>query len=328
MRVLGLALVGMASICISACTERADPQAPVSAAEQATKVTPREGAPYVLKNTQVWSVPDPVSGRDYEVFVSLPASYEGDPQRRYPTLYVTDADYAFPIIRQIARRVNLNGPVIEDFILVGLSYAKGEDGVASRNRDYTPVPCQPLNRCALPHGGGGAYQSYLKDEVLPFIEGRFRGDPNARVILGHSYGGLLGAQILFTDPRLFRSYILGSPSFWFADRHIMTMEADYARTHTDLPAEVFMYIGGFETPGPTPRHAGRFDMVGDMQTMSQSLTSRDYPSLRLRSIVLTDEDHLTVAPVGFTRALMAVLPAKPWSDGPATDSAQVIEPVR
>ncbi|HUH23126.1 MAG TPA: alpha/beta hydrolase, partial [Brevundimonas sp.] len=87
-----------------------------------------EGAPYVLTGTQVWSVPDPVSGRDYEVFVSLPASYEAEPNRRYPVLYVTDADYAFPIIRQIARRVNLDGPVIEEFILVGLSYARGDGG--------------------------------------------------------------------------------------------------------------------------------------------------------------------------------------------------------
>ena len=33
--------------------------------------------------------------------------------------------------------------------------------------------------------------------------------------------------------------------------------------------------------------------------------------LTLTSEVLNDEDHLTVAPRGFTRALIAVLPAKP-----------------
>lgn len=277
----------------------------------ATETASSEGRPYVLKDTQVWTVPDPVSGRDYEVFVSLPASYEAEPQRRYPTLYVTDADYAFPILRQMARRINLDGPVIQDFILVGLSYAKGEGGAASRSRDYTPFPCNPESRCELTHGGGGAYQTYLKDEVLPFIEGRFRADPDARVLLGHSYGGLLGAQILFTDPEMFRAYVLGSPSFWFGQRHIMTMEADYAGTHTDLPAEVFMYIGAFETPGPTSRHASRYDMVGEMTAMEQVLKSRNYPSLSVRSSVLADEDHLTVAPAGFTRALLAVLPAKP-----------------
>jgi uncharacterized protein len=91
----------------------------------------------------------------------------------------------------------------------------------------------------------------------------------------------------------------------------MKMEADYAKAHADLPAEVFMYIGDFETPGPTPRHATRYDMVGDMAAMEQVLKSRAYPSLSVHSTVLADEDHLTVAPAGFTRALMAVLPARP-----------------
>lgn len=307
MRSFGLTVIlATAALLVAACAERADAPAPPVA-----DAAPPEGGPYVLAGTQVWTVPDPASGRDYEVFVSLPASYEAEPQRRYPTLYVTDADYGFPILRQIARRVNLDGPVLEEFILIGLSYAKGEGGAASRSRDYTPIPCKPESRCGLAHGGGGAYQAYLKDQVLTFIEGRFRADPGARVLLGHSYGGLLGAQILFTDPQMFQAYVLGSPSFWFGQRHIMRMEADYARAHTDLPAEVFMYIGGFETPGPTPRHASRYDMVGDMAAMEQALKSRAYPSLSLQSTVLTDEDHLTVAPAGFTRALLAVLPAKP-----------------
>jgi predicted alpha/beta superfamily hydrolase len=159
------------------------------------------------------------------------------------------------------------------------------------------------------HGEGPAYQAYLKSQAIPFIEDRFRADPARRVLLGHSYGGLLGAQILFTDPGLFRTYVLGSPSFWFDRRHIMTMEAAYARTHHDLPADVFMYIGAFEVPGDSPRNS-EVDMVGDLRTMERVLTSRNYPGLRVRSTVLEDEDHLTVAPVGFTRALMAVLPAQ------------------
>lgn len=302
MRVFGLAMILLAATLAPACTDRAD-------ARQTD--TPADGAPYVLKGTQVWTVPDPVSGRDYEVFVSLPASYETSPQRRYPVLYVTDADYAFPIIRQIARRVNLEGPVIEEFILVGLSYARGDNGTVSRNRDYTPTPNGPRSASSTVHGGGPAYQTYLKTQALPFIESRFRADPARRVLLGHSYGGLLGAQILFTEPEMFSAYVLGSPSFWFDRRHIMTMEADYARTHRDLPANVFMYIGGFEVPGPTPRHTTDTDMVGDMRRMEAALKSHGYPGLRVQSTVLADEDHLTVAPVGFTRALMAVLPARP-----------------
>ncbi len=304
MKALGLVAVFMAALLASSCSDQADAQATQAQSAMA------DGSPYVLQGTQVWAVPDPVSGRDYEVFVSLPASYATSPNRRYPVLYVTDADYAFPIIRQIARRVNLNGPVVEEFILVGLSYAKGDNPVASRNRDYTPTPRGPSSASSMLHGEGPAYQAYLKTQVLPFIEDRFRADPAQRVLLGHSYGGLLGAQIMFTEPDLFKAYVLGSPSFWFDKRHIMTMEADYARTHRDLPADVFMYIGAYEVPGDSKRNT-EVDMVGDLRTMERVLTSRNYPGLRVRSTVLEDEDHLTVAPVGFTRALMAVLPAQP-----------------
>jgi len=301
-KAFGLVGALFAAILASACAESADGQSTQALATDA------EGALYVLAGTQVWTVPDTTSGRDYEVFVSLPASYESNTERRYPVLYVTDADYAFPIIRQIARRVNLEGPVIEEFILIGLSYARGDDGRVSRNRDYTPTPNGPTSARDMVHGQAAAYQAYLKSQVLPFVEDRFRADPARRVFLGHSYGGLLGAQILFTDPTLFRSYILGSPSFWFDQRHIMTMEADYARAHRDLPAEVFMYVGSHERPGDSRRNT-RVDMVGGVQDMERVLRTRAYPGLQVRSTILNDEDHLTVAPVGFTRALMAVLPA-------------------
>ncbi|GAA0191279.1 putative alpha/beta superfamily hydrolase [Brevundimonas nasdae] len=301
--------VALMAVLAAACSPKADAQSSPQTAAQA-QAAQAEGAPYVLKGTQVWTVPDPVSGRDYEVFVSLPASYEANPQRRYPVLYVTDADYAFPIIRQVARRVNLDGPRLEEFILVGLSYSRGDSGVVSRNRDYTPTPNGPRSASSNVHGQGAAYQTYLKNEVLPFIDNRFRADPARRVLLGHSYGGLLGAQILFTDPSMFQAYVLGSPSFWFDKRHIMTMEAAYARSHTDLPANVFMYVGDWEVPGPSPRNTSGANLVRDMQTMETTLKSHHYPNLRVQSLVLTDEDHLTVAPVGFTRGLLAVLPAK------------------
>lgn len=304
MKAFGLAtVVVVGAVALAGCMAPADAQAPSPADTQA------EGAPYVLANTQVWTVPDPVSGREYEVFVSLPASYEASPERRYPVLYVTDADYAFPIIRQVARRVNLEGAVIEEFILVGLSYARGESGTISRNRDYTPTTNGPRRASSTVHGGGAAYQTYLKEQALPFVEGKFRADPQWRVLLGHSYGGLLGAQIMFTDPTMFSAYVLGSPSLWFDQGHALKVEADYARAHRDLPAEVFMYIGAHEVPGPSRRNTGGTDMVRDMRTFQRNLERRGYPGLTVQSVVLEDEDHLTVAPVGFTRALMAVLPA-------------------
>jgi predicted alpha/beta superfamily hydrolase len=272
-----------------------------------------EGRPYTLADTQVWSVPDPQSDRLYEVFVSLPASYTHEPERHYPVLYITDADYGFPLIRSITRRVNLDGPVTQEFILVGLSYAKGEDGMTSRRRDYTPTgrggEGAPKNAV---HGQAAQYQNYLRDQVLPSVERKFRADPGRRVFMGHSYGGLLGAQILLSEPQLFRSYILGSPSFWY-DNHVMwKIEQAYAKAHRDLSANVFLYVGAFEAAHPNDRRFNRRrDMVQDVRSFEGRLKKRGYPNLRIRSEVVAEENHLTVFPSGFTRGLIQALPAEP-----------------
>ncbi|WP_287733634.1 alpha/beta hydrolase-fold protein [Burkholderia sp.] len=269
------------------------------------------GQPYEVANTEVRDVPDPVSGRDYQVFVALPPSYGSQPQRRYPVLYVTDADYAFPLVKQIARRLNGEGPVVEEFILVGLSYARGESGVQSRRRDYTPTSAgSPDAPADAVHGQAGAYQAYLRNQVLPFVAKQYRTNENRRFFLGHSYGGLLGMRILLTEPDLFSGYLIGSPSLWY-DQHAMShVEAAYAASHRDLPARVFMYVGEYEEVRKgDPRFASTYNMVTDTQKMEKTLRSRQFRSLRLRVDVLDDENHLTVAPRGFTHGLEYLLPA-------------------
>lgn len=276
------------------------------------KVQSGDGHPYEIADSEVWDVPDPISKRGYQVFIALPPSYATQPQRRYPVLYVTDADYAFPIIRQLGRRLNVEGPQIEEFILVGLSYGKGEDGGVSRQRDYTPTPNGPST--AAPnsiHGQARAYQQYLRDQVKPFITARYRTDPARALFLGHSYGALLGVQVLFTDPGLFSSYILGSPSLWYDKRYALKLEASYAEQNQDLRANVYLYVGAYEAMRKGDRRYNQtVDMVADNQALEAALLSRKYSSLKLKSVILNDEDHLTVAPRGFTQALKYLLPVR------------------
>jgi predicted alpha/beta superfamily hydrolase len=281
-------------------------------AQTAPKVQPGEGRPYQIPDSEVWDVPDPVSRRGYQVFVALPPSYAKEPQRRYPVLYVTDADYAFPIIRQISRRLNLEGPKVEEFILVGLSYGKGEDGGVSRRRDYTPTPNGPNSAPAgAIHGQGAAYQTYLRDQVKPFIATRYRTDPARALFLGHSYGSLLGVQILFTDPGMFSGYLLGSPSLWYDKRHALNLEASYAARNRDLPAKVYLYVGAYEALRKGDRrYSQTVDMVADNRALEAALRGRKYPALSLKSVVFDDEDHLSVAPRGFTQGLKYLLPAR------------------
>nr|WP_233411136.1 alpha/beta hydrolase-fold protein [Rugamonas sp. CCM 8940] len=180
----------------------------------------------------------------------MPDSYrEGN--KRYPVLFVVDANYSFPVVRNIAQRLNKHAGM-EEVVVVGLSYAKGDGGVFSRRRDYTPtVPRNNDYRSDTPgrqaaFGEAAAYGKFVSGEVFPFIASNYRVDMARKVFIGHSYGSLLGPQILLTEPRTFDHYILGSPSLWYDAGVMFDREKAYAATHKDLPASVFFGIGGLE----------------------------------------------------------------------------------
>lgn len=289
---------------LSACSQSAP------ATHEAKAVTAQ---PYVLKNTEVRDIHAQGLNRDYQVFVGLPDDYAEHPDKTYPVLFVTDADYAFPLIRSIARRVGNQGEDLQPFILVGLSYAKGDTGTFSRNRDYTPSKGgQGENADGKPYiyGEAAAYRAFIKDEVFPLIAKTYRADMAHKIFTGHSYGGLLGADILLSDPDMFESYILSSPSLWFNNKVIFAREAAYAQNHKDLTAKVFMATGGYEVVGPDKRNNTTNDLVADMHTMEKLLKSRGYPDLKVQSEVIEGEDHLTVAPDIITHGLLWALGTK------------------
>jgi len=271
-----------------------------------------DGHPYEILGTQVFDLPDPASDINYQVFINLPPSYGTDTARTYPVVFVTDADYGFPMLRLIGRRMNGAGPKVEEFILVGLSYEKGQESMVSRRRDYTPTPngASDAPKDAR-HGESLRYRDYLRDTVMPFVEARFRAEPSRRVYVGHSYGGLLGAQILMTDPEMFSGYVLGSPSFWYDKKYLLKQAPRLLDQLETIDADVYMYVGEYEALRVGDRrYMQEVDMVADNRAFAEMLHSKDYPALNLQSDVLLDEDHMSVAPRGFTKGLLHTLHAR------------------
>jgi predicted alpha/beta superfamily hydrolase len=271
-------------------------------------------ASYLLDNTEVREVHAQALKRDYQVYVALPDSYR-DTGRRYPVLFVTDANYAFPVVRSIAQRLAKHAGM-EEVIVVGLSYAKGDGGVYSRRRDYTPtVPRKHAYQSDMPgrapaFGEAGAYGRFVTAEVFPLIATHYRADMNRKVFVGHSYGSLLGLQLLLTSPRSFDYYILGSPSLWYDGGVMFEREKGYATTHKDMPASVFFGIGGRETLAPgkkRSRSEDDADMVADLRDFDSALKSRRYPALNTRLEVFAGEDHASVFPFVLTHALRSYL---------------------
>ncbi|MBO1750086.1 alpha/beta hydrolase [Stenotrophomonas indicatrix] len=292
----------------------------MSVAPPATQKEARESATavpgVVLPDTESLRVHDPI-GRDYALWVALPAGYAAHPQKRYPVVYVTDALYSFPLVRSVRNLVGQQGVNIEDFILVGLPPQEGLTSKQSRSRDYTPS--DPVRTPAgyysddVTYGGAAHYRDFLADHALPMIDARYRTDPARRVFAGHSYGALFGAYVLTTQPDMFGTYILSSPSLWF-DQGLLPRMQD-AAVMPSQPIRVLLSVGGYETVKPGPRYSTGNDMLRQSADFAGQLR-RSGRKLQVENIVIDGEDHLTVYPRVITRALLEVLPGEgPYTGG-------------
>lgn len=277
----------------------------------AASVKPGDVVPgVVLPDTEALLAHDPV-GRDYPIWVALPADYAAHPKQRYPVLYVTDALYSFPLVRSLRNLVGQHGVNLEDFILVGLPPQQGLTSKQSRSRDYTPstpVRRTPDDFDAEEYGGAAHYRDFLATAVLPMIDARYHTDPARRAFAGHSYGGLFGAYVLVTRPELFHTYILSSPSLWYDNHVIDRFERDYAGDHHALHAQVLLSVGSYETFGPGPRYFHQNNMLLHNRNFAERLRSRHYEGLKVETSVIDGEDHFTVYPTVLTRALIEIFP--------------------
>jgi predicted alpha/beta superfamily hydrolase len=134
-----------------------------------------------------------------------------------------------------------------------------------------------------------------------------------KFFVGHSYGSLLGLQILFSEPRMFEHYILGSPSLWYDGGVMFDRAETYGERHRDLQADVFFGIGALERLAPgkkRSRDADNADMVADLRDFDAALKAHRYPNLHTQVKVFADEDHASVFPLVLTHGLRAVLPSK------------------
>ncbi len=237
--------------------------------------------------------------RNYDLYVKLPPGYfaSNSAHLRYPVLYLNDAAWSFQIAAGVTQ-LPMSAGQIEGVILVGLGYSH-ELGSESRVRDYTPTVNPAFDKKT---GEAAAYLTFLEREVIPLIESRFRADSHRRAYAGHSFGGLFGAYALLSKPDLFRYYILSSPSFWFHENVIWQFERDFAQRHRDLPANVYVTIGGLERPGTAG--GPRYEMVRDVRTFESRLTKHRYPGLRIRALVVEGATHETVFPTAFLNGML------------------------
>ncbi len=112
-------------------------------------------------------------------------------------------------------------------ILIGLL---GLKDTPTRYRDFTPTSITP--------GAGGAdrYLAFLKQELIPLINSKYRTGPERSALVGGSLGGLFTIHALLNAPTLFKSYVAIDPSLWW-DHNFMSAQLKLKTPGSERPAE-------------------------------------------------------------------------------------------
>lgn len=147
-------------------------------------------------------------GRPFHIYVAFPERYAENPEARYPVVYLLDGDSLFPIHATYHWFLHYDEGVPQA-IVVGIAYGSFDPAINKRGYDFSA----PAADASSEQGGAPAFHDFLKKELIPEIDRRYRTDPDRRVLFGQSRGGYMVLYSAFTDPDLFWGRIASNPAF-------------------------------------------------------------------------------------------------------------------
>ncbi|MGH7468006.1 MAG: alpha/beta hydrolase [Longimicrobiales bacterium] len=154
-------------------------QAPLGAAPAGR---PAESARFDSADTLL--INSSILGRQRRVFVSLPVSH-AESTRRYPVLIVLDGEANFTAATTIA--TTLAGLAHTPEVIV-VAIPNATSNPRDRVHDMTP-PGLSVSGSSL-NEGGDRFLDFIEKEVLPAVDGKYRGG-GPRILVGHSSGGII-----------------------------------------------------------------------------------------------------------------------------------------
>ena len=249
---------------------------------------------FVLNNTQLVPIKSKITGRNHELVVVFPSSYASNPSKKYPVLYYLDAYWDTPLLVSTYGNLVYDN-VVPEFIMVGLSYPSGANYDLERRTDYTFT-----SEDGSSGGKGGLFLDFIKKEVAPLIETKFRGDKTDRVLSGNSLGGLFTIQAAYEAPDFFAGFIAISPAVVWSNNALTKFDERYAKKHKSLNGRMFISYGSTE-------YAGFREPIIQFQ---KQLAARQYQGFSLLNYSMEGLDHTTVKGDGYVRGLMWVFQPK------------------
>ena len=250
-----------------------------------------------LSNTQIHHIHSNENGVDYKLYINIPATYNSNIKKNYPVLYLLDADYSFPIAKQVSEHMSDRND-IEEIILVGIAYDGPNHYRLHRTRDYTISSTKVggySEQIQKYSGGSKKFTNFIQRELIPYIKSCFPVN-NSRGIVGHSLGGLFATNILIDNPELFDKYIIISASFWYDDEILLKKAAAKENFNYKDPLHMYIAIGGEE-------NGGDYKMLDEQNEFLKIIAQKDHKNFTITHQVFEKFDHNMIVPAAITRGL-------------------------
>lgn len=242
-----------------------------------------------LTQTQQFLLRDESTGREYLVRVAEPTK-QSPTGTKPPVIYVLDGNWYFGLATDIARMLPI-GTSTPPAYVVAIGYTASDFDSVVTNREHDLMYGRFADRPEV-GGGGAAFQSFLLNDLRPFIEGKYGADRDHAYIAGQSLGGQFVANLLISRPDSFAGYLIGSPSLW-ANSSILPAAKTFA---AGGGRRVMVGVGAEESPG-----------MRDNTSALAAALSRPASGLIVSSRVFENQHHMSMQGAWFAEGFRYLL---------------------
>ena len=178
-------------------------------------------------------------------YIYLPESYEEDPDRRYPVMYMFDGhNVFFDEDATFGKSWGMNDYMVrsgKQLIIVGVECNHEGD---RRLVEYSPVTYQNSEHGKI-KGKGSVLMHWMINELKPYIDENYRTLPDRTntIIAGSSMGGLMALYGVTVYNHVFQRGACLSPSLWVAPGKVPGL---VARAHIRRDTTIYMDYGELE----------------------------------------------------------------------------------
>ncbi len=237
------------------------------------------------------------------IFVDLPNEY--NQERKYPVVYLLDANLYFDIIATIIRKYSSVG-LAPSVILVGVGYKDFQTMDSLRNRDYT-YPTAIASYEMSTSGGADHFSTFIKTELIPIIDRKYNTDTTNRVLAGHSLGGYLSMYVLLQNllgqSKNFNSYLIASPSIDYNNYWLLhQLKEVAAKESSDKKVKAYITFGGLEDAENT--EDAEIKSVGETTALlSKLLSEKQFGYLDYKGETFSNLGHMDTQIPTFIKGL-------------------------